>query len=529
MFELCRKRTVPRHGGPAVIENFRRPVAGIDHRFDGEEHAGLENDVVGFRFPVMKHARRGVEAAPQTVTAKITHDGKAFFFGDRLYGLADFTKAHARLDDLDTFHQRFIGDLIQALGFDGNIPGFVHTARVAEPAIENNCHVDIHDIAVHQFFRTRNTMTDNMVDRGADRFRITFVPKTGGDRVVLNNKIIAALIKFLGRHADFDERRNHVERLRRQSPGAAHSFEIRKRMKFNSILVKSILGGQVFHLTSFFVQPKFCIPYQYLIHYVFGNMTEQIPTAGLVIIGNEILSGRTQDTNTQWIAEKLTHHGVRLVEVRVIPDQKDIIIKTVNELRAKVGYLLTTGGIGPTHDDITAESIAEAFGVKNSLNPEARQALAAHYGSEVELTEPRLKMAHIPEGASLIRNIVSGAPGFIIGNVYVMAGVPRIMQAMLDEIMAMIQPGPRILSNTVTCRLGESAIAMELEAIQNRYPNVEIGSYPHYRSGILGLSLVLRGINGEDLDKATHEVINMIQDKGEEPGAVSLQFQSKSA
>lgn len=252
-------------------------------------------------------------------------------------------------------------------------------------------------------------------------------------------------------------------------------------------------------------------------------MTDITPTAALLIIGNEILSGRTQDANTQFIADKLTQHGVKLLEVRVIPDQKDIIIKTIHELRDSVSYLLTTGGIGPTHDDITAESIAEAMGLKLSIDPEARAMLLAHYGSEAELTGPRLKMATIPEGAKLIRNAVSGAPGFITGNVYTMAGVPRIMQAMMDEILAMITPGPAILSNTVTCTLGESAIATGLEEIQSRHDNVEIGSYPHYRAGVLGLSLVLRSTDAGILDGATQEVVDLIRKLGGEPGAISFQ------
>ena len=247
------------------------------------------------------------------------------------------------------------------------------------------------------------------------------------------------------------------------------------------------------------------------------------PSAGLIIIGNEILSGRTQDTNTQNIAVKLTNHGIRLVEVRVVPDQKDIIIKTVLEMKGKVTYLLTTGGIGPTHDDITAESMAEAFGRELILDPAARQMLINHYGSEFELTEPRLKMAKIPEGAGLIRNVVSGAPGFIVENVYVMAGVPRIMQAMLDEIVTLMTPGAKILSNTVSCGLGESAIAKQLEEIQSRYDTVELGSYPNYRGGVLGLNLVLRSTDAALLDQATHEVVAMVRSLGGEPGAVTFQ------
>ena len=240
-------------------------------------------------------------------------------------------------------------------------------------------------------------------------------------------------------------------------------------------------------------------------------MTEQIPDAAILIIGNEILSGRTQDTNTHYIAGKLTSLGIRMKEVRVVPDEKDIIIRAVNELRGNVDYLFTTGGIGPTHDDITAGSISEAFGVELVLNPDARQQLLDYYGSEAELNEGRLRMAMIPEGASLIRNPVSGAPGFVMGNVYTMAGVPRIMQAMMDNIAATLRQGPKIISNTVSCSLGESAIAKQLEEIQSRYSDVEIGSYPHYRAGALGLSLVLRSTELAKVAAATEEVIAMVK------------------
>ena len=258
-------------------------------------------------------------------------------------------------------------------------------------------------------------------------------------------------------------------------------------------------------------------------------MSQQTPvqtpvqtTAALIIIGNEILSGRTQDSNTQWIADKMTERGIRLVEVRIIPDVEAVIIKTVREMKGQVDYLFTTGGIGPTHDDITALSMARAFEVDLVLNPEARQMLLNYYGSEEDLTEPRLKMAKVPEGSALIMNPVSAAPGFIIENVYVMAGVPRIMHAMLDDIIVNMASGAPILSNTVTCGLGESAIAQELEAIQNEHATVEIGSYPHYRSGVLGLSLVLRSTENEPLHTATGKVVAMIRSHGGEPRAISI-------
>lgn len=250
-------------------------------------------------------------------------------------------------------------------------------------------------------------------------------------------------------------------------------------------------------------------------------------TAALVIIGNEILSGRTQDTNINWIATKMSDRGIKLVEVRVVPDIEDAIIFAVNELRHKVGYLFTTGGIGPTHDDITAATIAKAFGVDFVLNAEAREILLGYYKSEDELTTARLRMAHIPLGATLIDNPVSGAPGFQIENVYVLAGVPRIMQAMLDSILPNLEFGQPYLSNTVSCDLPESRIAETLANIQNRFESVDIGSYPHFRSGLMGLALVLRSTDNDTLHEATQDVVDMVRSYGVEPTSISVRTDGK--
>jgi molybdenum cofactor synthesis domain-containing protein len=244
-------------------------------------------------------------------------------------------------------------------------------------------------------------------------------------------------------------------------------------------------------------------------------------TAALIIIGNEILSGRTQDSNTPWIAERLTGRGIVLSEARVIPDIEVEIIHAVNELRRKFDYVFTTGGIGPTHDDITAESVARAFGRKLERNAEAYRALEQHYGADA-VTPPRAKMALIPVGATLIPNPVTAAPGFIMENVHIMAGVPRIMQAMLDHVLSTIDAGMPILSNTVTCTLPESIVAEDLTRLQERFPNVRIGSYPHYRGGTLGLSLVMRSTDAVALQKTTEEVIALILKHGDEPRAMSL-------
>ncbi len=252
-------------------------------------------------------------------------------------------------------------------------------------------------------------------------------------------------------------------------------------------------------------------------------MTENL-TAAILIIGNEILSGRTKDTNTSWIAGKLAEIGVKLLEVRVVPDIEGRIVEALNALRSQYTYIFTTGGIGPTHDDITSESVAKAFGLALELNPDAREALLRHYRSEEMLTPARLRMAKVPEGCTLIANPVSGAPGFRFENVYVMAGVPMIMQAMLDCILPELKHGHPILSNTVTCDLPESAIAEGLAAIQNDYIGVvDIGSYPHFRAGELGLSIVLRSTENAPLHDATQEVMVLLSHIGGKALAISVQ------
>lgn len=250
-------------------------------------------------------------------------------------------------------------------------------------------------------------------------------------------------------------------------------------------------------------------------------------TAALIIIGNEILSGRTQDTNTAYIATKLADRGIKLMEVRVVPDIEEAIIYAVRELREKVAYVFTTGGIGPTHDDITAATMAKAFDVALELNSDARQILLEYYKSEAELTPARLRMAHIPVGATLIENPVSGAPGFKIGNVYVMAGVPRIMQGMMDNILPEIASGKPYISNNVSCDLPESKIAEALENIQKKFDNVDIGSYPHFRTGSMGLSLILRSTDNDALHVATQDVVNMVRSFGVDPTALSVKTNGK--
>lgn len=240
-------------------------------------------------------------------------------------------------------------------------------------------------------------------------------------------------------------------------------------------------------------------------------MSENLVTAALLIIGSEVLSGRTQDKNIHFLANGLGGIGIQLKEVRVIPDDEETIIRTTNELRNSYDYVFTTGGIGPTHDDITSASIAKAFGVKLIRHPEAERILLQHY-SKQDVNEARMKMADIPNTARLIPNPVSAAPGFVIGNVYVMAGVPRIMQAMFDAVKHQLKGGAIVESREISAYITEGNIAIALGKIQSHYPDVEIGSYPFIRNGKLGTSLVLRSSDITALEKAFIEVKGLMGD-----------------
>jgi len=204
----------------------------------------------------------------------------------------------------------------------------------------------------------------------------------------------------------------------------------------------------------------------------------EIVTAGLLVIGDEILSGRTKDKNIGYLAEFLTNIGIDLKEVRVVADDEAAIVEALNALRTRYTYVFTTGGIGPTHDDITADSVAKAFGVSIDHDPRAIALIKSRF--QGELNEARLRMARIPAGADLITNKISAAPGFRIGNVHVMAGVPAIMQAMLDEIAPTLKTGVKMLSETVRADAREGDVGTELAAIAKAHPEVSIGSYPFF-------------------------------------------------
>jgi len=248
-----------------------------------------------------------------------------------------------------------------------------------------------------------------------------------------------------------------------------------------------------------------------------ANDTERrIVTACVLIIGNEILSGRTQDANLAFLANGLNEAGIRLREARVIPDDAGVIVATVNQARAAFDYVLTTGGIGPTHDDITAQCMADAFGVPLIVHPEAKRLLETHYPPG-HLNEARLRMAMVPEGAVLLPNPISRAPGFQIGNVFVLPGVPSIMQGIFEQLKYRLVGGQKLLSRSVSCQLGEGTLAKDLAQLQERYPDLEIGSYPYFRRADFGVTLVLRGTEKGRLADATEELKALIRALGGDP------------
>ena len=231
------------------------------------------------------------------------------------------------------------------------------------------------------------------------------------------------------------------------------------------------------------------------------------PTASMLVIGDELLSGRTQDANMHHLANKLTEIGINLSEARFIRDDAAVIVSNIVELSTKFDYLFTSGGIGPTHDDITTDCVAEAFGREVSVRSDAFKILKKYYdGKGIELNEARLRMARIPEKADLIENIISGAPGYIIENVYVMAGVPRIFQSMLQTVLPNLKKGTPTLSISIKLYKGEGDIALELEQIVKAFSKLTFGSYPFNENGIHGTNIVIRGKDKKLMIKAEEKV-----------------------
>ena len=241
-------------------------------------------------------------------------------------------------------------------------------------------------------------------------------------------------------------------------------------------------------------------------------MNNKTIQASIIIIGNEILSGRTKDTNTSTLAIWLNSIGVKVLEVRVIPDVEETIINTVNSLRKEYDYVFTSGGIGPTHDDITASSISKAFGKKYQIHKEAFKILESYY-KPGEFNEGRQKMVWMPEDAKLILNPTSGAPGFFIENVFCLPGVPSILKSMLGSLKNKIVGGDPILSHTISLRTVESEIANSLTKVQMAFNDVEIGSYPFFQAGKLGVSIVIRSEKQSKIDNCNSEILKFVKEK----------------
>lgn len=240
-------------------------------------------------------------------------------------------------------------------------------------------------------------------------------------------------------------------------------------------------------------------------------MTDLTPTAAVLIIGNEILSGRTQDANLNYIAKHLADAGIKLAEARVVSDDEEEIAAAVNALRARYTHVFTTGGIGPTHDDMTMASIAKAFGRAVEENAEAMRRLLEHYGDPVLLNAARKRMAMLPQGAGLIDNPISAAPGAVIENVYVLPGVPKIMQAMLGGLLPQLQGGPPIISRSISGAVLEGQIAEELAAIATRYADLSIGSYPNVKAGRVVVTLVVQGTDEARVSAAATDILALVQ------------------
>ncbi len=243
---------------------------------------------------------------------------------------------------------------------------------------------------------------------------------------------------------------------------------------------------------------------------------ERIWTAGLVVIGDEILSGRTQDRNVAQIAGWLNLQGIRLAEVRIVPDVHVRIVEAVNALRRANDYLFTTGGIGPTHDDITVDAIADALQVSVTEHPKARAALESHYAGRGGLTEARLRMARVPEGAELIENPMSGAPGIRCGNIFILAGVPHIATLMLEALAGKLEGGKPLLSRTIGCWTAESEVADMLADTERAHGGCQIGSYPFFRDGRVGADFVVRSTDASALEACAADLSGRLRASGRE-------------
>src|SRR3954469_13721757 len=518
MLELGRQRTIAGDRGPAVAQHLHAIAAQIDHGLDGEEHAGLQGNAAA-GLAVMDNVGQGVEHLAQAVATEVAHHGALLLaFGIRLDGIADVAGGGARLHRRDAAHHGFIGDLDQPFGPALDLADRIHARGVAMPAVQDDGDVNVHDIAVAQRLVVGNAVADHMVDGGADGVAIAAIVQAGRGGAMGDDVVISGLVQGGGGDTRFDQRHQQVQHLGGQPAGPAHTLEIGGIVHRNREMglaggFENLRLGQDGHGRGNIISES---------HKTKVPVKEPLmpeTTAAVLVIGDEILSGRTQDTNTNYIARFLAALGIDLKEVRVVGDVEDEIVAALNALSARYDCVFTTGGIGPTHDDITADAVAKAFGVGIGYHPDAYALLEARYPPGA-FNDARKRMARVPHGAVLVAISVSGAPGFHIGNVYVLAGVPMVMRAMMEGLAPELPRGRTVQSITVEADIAEGVIAPGLAQVQKAHKDVAIGSYPFYREGSakpFGAQLVVRGRDATAVENAALAVEQMLRDLGAAP------------
>ena len=442
--------------------------------------------------------------------AEIADDAVAVLFGMSLDRVADVADMVAGFGLLDTEHQTFIGHVDKAFGFHRHIADEEHAAGVAVPAIKLRRHVDIDDVAVLQLLVRWDAVANDMIDRNTAAMRIAAVAQSRRNPATAKCHLADDIVEFFGAHSRHNMRHQRVECLGSEPSGLAHAFEALRPVQFdNPVAGNACLSGRdayiLIHASNIEAFSPLCegavVGYR-------TPMTEsRIYTAALLIIGDEILSGRTQDKNISQIALWLNIQGIRLVEVRVVADVEESIVEAVNLLRARNDYLFTTGGIGPTHDDITVDAIAAALGVEVVIHPEASAVLHKYYETRGGINEGRLRMARVPAGADLIPNKMSGAPGIRVGNIFIMAGVPHITAGMLDALTGQLEGGAPLLSHQVGCWVAESEVATLLGDTEKAHEGCQIGSYPFFREGKVGANFVVRTTDAVKLNECVEALI----------------------
>ena len=448
------------------------------------------------------------------MTAEVSDDRVAACFGMALDGSGNVAQAVAGLRVLNADHQAFVRDVDEAASLQRHVPHQIHATGIAVPAVYDRGDVDVDDVAVLEGTIRRNSMAHDMVDRGAAALRIAAIVQRCRNASLTQHMFAHDVVELACGDTGHDMRNECVEDLGGKPPGPAHAFE-----PFGSVQLDDAIArldavvdsdGDIFgHAVHIGAGPEQTNGV--------GVSEKRIWRAALLVIGDEILSGRTQDKNVAQVAAWLNRQGIRLDEVRIVPDDEGRIAAAVNALRSDNDYLFTTGGIGPTHDDITVDSIAAAFGVPVVIHPRARQILEDYYATRGGLNDARLRMARVPEGADLIENRESGAPGVKIGNVYMMAGVPSIAARMLEALDGTLEGGRPVVSMTVGAYAPESEVADLLRATEEAHEGVAIGSYPFFKDGRYGANFVMRSDDGELVERTAEDLASRLAEAGIEP------------